>query len=96
MTTSRTGLVTTATLAALISNGALAQRPASPASAPASYFPLDVMLGRDIPLPPPRQKKDLGPIDRWRYESCLTDAAKNPTAVGVNLARRVCDEKFGQ
>jgi hypothetical protein len=83
-------------LAALISSGASAQRPAPPASAPASYFPLDAMLGRDIPQPPPRQKKDLGVIDRWRYESCLTDAAKNPTVAGVNLARRVCDEKFGQ
>lgn len=82
-------------LVALIGSGASAQ-PAAPASAPAPHSALDALLGREVLLPAPRQKRDLGFIDRWRYESCLTDAAKNPTTAGVNLARRVCDEKFGQ
>jgi hypothetical protein len=82
--------------AALIHIGVAAQ-PAAPASAPTSYFSdLDAAVSRGLQVTAPRQKKDLGFIDRWRYESCLTDAAKNPTSAGVNLARRVCDQKFGQ
>lgn len=46
------------------------------------------------PIPDKRQK--LGVIDRWRYESCQTDAAKAPTSQGVNAGLRVCREKFGQ
>ena len=46
------------------------------------------------PIPDKRQK--LGVIDRWRYESCQTDAAKAPTSQGVFQGMRVCREKFGQ
>jgi hypothetical protein len=40
--------------------------------------------------------KALGPIDKWRYESCQQDAATAPTQSGVNIKMRVCREKFGQ
>ena len=46
--------------------------------------------------PPPKMPKTLGPLDRWRYESCQTDAAKAPTSQGVSQGMRVCREKFGQ
>ncbi len=44
--------------------------------------------------PPP--KRELGPIDKWRFDSCQTDAAKAPTSQGVFAGLRVCREKFGQ
>lgn len=46
-----------------------------------------------LPTPP---KRNLGPIDKWRFESCQTDAAKAPTSQGVFAGLRVCREKFGQ
>lgn len=51
---------------------------------------------KEKPRAPPPPKRDLGPIDRWRFEGCLQDAAKNPTTVGVNLAVGLCNERFGQ
>lgn len=48
----------------------------------------------EIPLPPP--KPELGPIDKWRYESCQQDAATAPTPQGVVVKMRICREKFGQ
>lgn len=45
---------------------------------------------------PPKMPKILGPLDRWRYESCQTDASKAPTPQGVNQGMRVCREKFDQ
>jgi len=42
----------------------------------------------------PKPKKELGPIDSWRYESCRESAIKAPTAAGVNRGLRICDEKF--
>lgn len=50
----------------------------------------------DPPLPPEPPKRELGTIDRWRFESCMTDAAKAPTEFGVRAGLRVCREKFGQ
>jgi hypothetical protein len=47
-------------------------------------------------IPQPPKPKELGAIDRWRYESCQSDAAKAPTSQGVNAGLRVCREKFGQ
>ncbi len=44
--------------------------------------------------PPP--KRELGPIDRWRYDSCRTEASKAPTKEGVRAGLQVCHEKFGQ
>ncbi len=49
-----------------------------------------------IPTPPEPPKRELGMIDRWRFESCMTDAAKAPTEFGVRAGLRVCREKFGQ
>ena len=43
-----------------------------------------------------KQKKELGPIDRWRYDSCRESATKAPTTVGVNRGLSICDEKFDQ
>lgn len=40
--------------------------------------------------------KPLGFIDQWRFDSCMTDAAKNPTAHGVNTAATVCRRRFNQ
>lgn len=40
--------------------------------------------------------KPLGRIEKWRYESCQSDAAKAPTSQGVFAGMRVCREKFGQ
>ena len=50
----------------------------------------------DPPPPPEPPKRELGTIDRWRFESCMTDAAKAPTEFGVRAGLRVCREKFGQ
>lgn len=46
------------------------------------------------PEPPP--KRELGPIDRWRYDSCRTEASKAPTKEGVRAGLQVCHERFGQ
>lgn len=46
--------------------------------------------------PPPAPKPELGPIDKWRYESCQQDAATAPTSQGVAVKMRICHEKFGQ
>lgn len=55
-----------------------------------SAAPVDV----DTTLPSP--KRDLGFIDRWRYESCMQDAAKMPTEAGVRVAATSCNRQFGQ
>jgi hypothetical protein len=65
-------------------------------------FTLEDFLGAgyriepSTPVPPPPPKRELGPIDKWRFESCQTDAAKAPTSQGVHAGLRVCREKFGQ
>lgn len=48
------------------------------------------------PTPPQSPKPELGPIDKWRYESCQQDAATAPTSQGVIIKMRVCRDKFGQ
>jgi len=48
------------------------------------------------PAPPPIPKPELGPIDKWRYQSCQQGAATAPTSQGVIIKLRVCREKFGQ
>lgn len=47
-------------------------------------------------IPPEPAKRELGAIDRWRFESCQQDASKAPTQLGVVNGLRVCREKFGQ
>jgi hypothetical protein len=47
-------------------------------------------------LPLPFVPKTLGPIDKWRYQSCQQDAATAPTQPGINIKMRLCREKFGQ
>lgn len=49
-----------------------------------------------VKLKPVFIPRTLGPIDRWRYQSCQQDAAKAPTPMGVNTGLRVCREKFNQ
>lgn len=49
-----------------------------------------------VKLPEPKAPSKLGPIDRWRFESCQTDASKAPTPQGVIQGMRVCREKFEQ
>jgi len=49
---------------------------------------------KGVITPPP--KPELGPIDKWRYESCQQDAANAPTSQGVFVKMRICREKFGQ
>jgi hypothetical protein len=51
----------------------------------------DLAMHYCIELPKP-----LGTIERWRYESCQSDAAKAPTPQGVIQGMRVCRERFGQ
>lgn len=46
--------------------------------------------------PPPAPKRELGMIDRWRYDNCTSEATRAPTPVGVNTAMALCREKFGQ
>jgi hypothetical protein len=58
----------------------------------ASYQQL--MKNLEAVEPPP--KRELGPIDRWRYDSCRTEASKAPTKEGVRAGLQVCHEKFGQ
>ena len=48
------------------------------------------------PAPPEPPKRELSPIDRWRYDSCRTEASKAPTKEGVRAGLQVCHEKFGQ
>lgn len=43
-----------------------------------------------------KPKRELGPIDKWRYDSCRESATKAPTTAGVNRGLRICDEKFDQ
>lgn len=40
--------------------------------------------------------KKLWFFDQWRFDSCMTDAAKNPTTHGVNMASQVCRRRFEQ
>ena len=63
---------------------------APPVIAPAAANPFD-RFDELAPLP-----KELGFIDQWRFDSCMTEAAKNPTAHGVNVASRVCRRRFEQ
>lgn len=62
-----------------------------------NYYPamsvqeLAVHLGVTLHEP-----KRLGPIDRWRFESCMDDAAKAPTPAGVRLAAHNCRRRFDQ
>jgi len=46
--------------------------------------------------PPITTKKELGPIDRWRYQSCQQGASQAPTQQGVTVGLRICREKFAQ
>lgn len=49
--------------------------------------------------PPPEptfEKRQLGPIDRWRFESCMRDAAKAPKQRGVVVGVASCERHFGQ
>lgn len=64
------------------------------------YYPemdkADLAERLGVKIAPPMPKPELGPIDRWRYESCQQDAAKAPTTQGVAIGMRVCAEKFKQ
>jgi hypothetical protein len=64
------------------------------------YYPAmdkgDLAKRLGVTLAAPPEKRKLGPIDQWRYDSCRTDAAKAPTPQGVNAGLLVCREKFGQ
>lgn len=44
----------------------------------------------------PWKPRELNMVDRWRYDSCQSDASKAPTPQGVNIGMRLCREKFGQ
>lgn len=44
----------------------------------------------------PKKVKELGPIDKWRYDSCRQDAAKSPTEAGVRIGLQICRDKFEQ
>jgi hypothetical protein len=65
-----------------------------------SFYPQlsieEVALRFGVVMPPPFVPKDLGPIDKWRYQSCQQDAALAPTSQGVGIRMRVCRQKFGQ
>ena len=50
----------------------------------------------NTPTLPPPPKPELGPIDKWRYDSCQQDAATAPTSQGVVVKLRICRDKFGQ
>lgn len=56
--------------------------PAAPSAAP--------------PEPAPKKPKELGSIDKWRFESCKQDAAKSPTEMGVRVGIQICRDKFEQ
>jgi hypothetical protein len=43
-----------------------------------------------------RVTSNLGPIDQWRFDSCMTNAAQSPTQSGVVVATGVCKRKFNQ
>lgn len=48
------------------------------------------------PPPPPPLKRALGPIDTWRFESCMKESTSAPTELGVRIGTKRCREKFGQ
>ena len=83
-------LIAVGTAAAWLKRGTIAD-PAPPVatSAPGigAFNPTDVLV---------LETRQLGFIDQWRFDSCMTDAAKNPTAHGVNTAVRVCRRRFDQ
>lgn len=47
-------------------------------------------------LPPQFKPAELGMVDKWRYESCLNDAAKAPTERGVSVGINLCHRRFKQ
>lgn len=75
------------------------KRPSSSASQPAPPFlagtTLFEVLGV-VPDPPPPPKRELNWLDRLLFESCMDDAAKNPTSTGVNAAISNCQRRFEQ
>lgn len=48
------------------------------------------------PPPPPPPKRSLGPIDTWRFESCMKESTGAPTELGVRIGTKRCRDKFGQ
>ena len=63
---------------------------------PLTTIDFDAAMRRAEEIPPPPPKPELGPIDKWRYQSCQQDAATAPTHQGVIVRLRICREKFGQ
>lgn len=61
-----------------------------------SATPDQVAAALCVKLQPPHQARELGAIDRWRYNSCQKDAAQAPTSQGVVIGVRLCREKFDQ
>lgn len=48
----------------------------------------------DSVVPKPILK--LGPLEKWRYNSCMDEAVKAPTEAGVMHGTNNCRERFGQ
>ncbi len=60
-------------------------------------LPRDVVAAAlGVPPRPIKTQKKLGPIDKWRYESCQESAIKSPTPQGVGNGLRICRERFNQ
>jgi hypothetical protein len=70
----------------------MAPRPVKPFDDSEFMQRLEKMKEENPALPKPK----LGPIDKWRYESCQKEAAQAPTQFGVTTGLRLCREKFGQ
>ena len=84
----------------LISSESTPAKQAKPATRynPPNLSGMDVVAVLSPPIePPPRPApKELGTYDQWRFDSCMTDAAKSPTARGVDVAAAVCRKRFEQ
>ncbi len=61
---------------------------------PLTTIDFDAAMRRATEMQPPQPRSELGPIDKWRYESCQQDAATAPTHQGVIVKMRICREKF--
>lgn len=73
-------------------------KPSTPTKQTSSGSSLNDYLDHlnNLPVTFPRKSKELGLIDKWRYESCQENAIKAPTPQGVGNGLRICRERFDQ
>jgi hypothetical protein len=74
-----------------IESGREKNTPSRPHS-PRPAIDASVLLPEKPATPPP----ELGPVDKWRFESCMNDASSKQTEQGVRVAVGECRRRFRQ